>query len=98
MGAVFEVCLISNCDNEADLRLRYGEMQSSLRWEKGNDSYAGHLGIKPSGLSIRFKTLTPEDDVQVWFGDNDKWEKAWAYPCIDRDGKKGYLVGGWCSS
>ncbi len=95
MGAHFDSYSLRA--SEKQLRQHHTQLQEELCSQYGNDTYAGHLGILPTGLNILTKQCFKSfDEAYDYIQDHhSKWEVALAVSYREKR-KKHYLVGGWC--
>lgn len=67
-------------------------------YENGH-SYSGCIGMLGSGVSWVEKEFPTEIEADDYLSDkHEKWNKAMGVKYIGIDGKKMWLIGGWCSS
>lgn len=68
MGSQTVYETVSAC-SESDLRVRFSEIQEEKRFEKGNESYAGHMGMAP-GLTITAERFKSAKEATNWLEQN----------------------------
>jgi hypothetical protein len=96
MGACFNSRVFSTDDREAITRSWDNAVEQSL-YEDGH-SYSGEIGMLRGSIQWVDKELENEDTAEDYVVDHhEKWEPAMAVS-FTLDGKKAWLVGGWCSS
>ena len=94
MGAVYSSVRIQ-ADTQEELRNKFSELQDFLRYERGADYYAGHLGIK-RGLTISENKFNNTDEAGDYLcEESDKSDPAVAVQ-VTEEGKTFWLVGGLC--
>jgi hypothetical protein len=67
-------------------------------YEDGNN-YSGAIGMLGRVSEFRDKELPDRAAAENFLMDNhEKWSDAMAVSFVDSDGKKCWMVGGWCSA
>jgi len=100
MGANAEHIKIT-ATSDKQFHKKYAAYCEEQCYQYGNDSYAGHLGIKsgrPQDISYKFKGKSLRgkayyEACELIDENSDKWD-APAYIKVGRQ----YVVGGWCAS
>lgn len=79
MGAEYDSYHSHHADKES-VEEEFEQLQQEYCAEKGDNTYAGHLGIKPGlhFIDTVYPDATAADDYIA--EQNDKWEAAWAVP------------------
>lgn len=82
MGAQFDSVRFA-ASNETVLKENFANHIEQLRYDQGNESYSGHMGMA-QGLRILDKTFKNSDDAFSWLEENtQKWGPALAVKCGD---------------
>jgi hypothetical protein len=77
MGAALETYL-SSSHTESEVSREFESYQEDLCRDRGNDTYAGHLGIKPGLEFVDGQCKNRAEAEEYILNNNQKWEAAMA--------------------
>lgn len=77
MGSQLDTYIHPNNPTNQEIKDQFVSEQQDSISQYGNDTYAGHLGIK-GGLTIDKKIYDSYADAEEEMENNDKWGSAWA--------------------
>lgn len=98
MGACFNSRTYDGKLTKKEVEKLWNNAVEESLYENGH-SYSGCIGMLGNGISWDAKEFPTEREADDYLSDkHEKWNNAMGVKYTNSDGKKMWLIGGWCSS